>query len=168
MHVSITDDEVLDLVSAWPEMECLYLDSAWDWGISFMGVTFGGLAGILERCPNLRSLGVNLDTFPPYDSPVHVDNQNTGITREKFTDLSVGHAACEDVEAIGNLLAGIFPNLTQIYRAHPIDIDYDDLSDQNEWFERGNEWKEVESFIIQKRMKQLKQNDGQRCTNGLC
>lgn len=147
-----------------------------------MGVTFGGLAGILERCPNLRSLGVNLDTFPPYDSPVH---QNTGITRETFTDLSVGHAACEDVEAIGNLLAGMFPNLTQIYRAHPIDIDYDDLSDQNEWFERGNEWKEVESFITQKKMKQLKQNDGectlyqrsddltcpsvgQRCTNGLC
>ncbi|KAG1777198.1 hypothetical protein EV702DRAFT_1226158 [Suillus placidus] len=152
MHVSITDDEVLDLVSAWPQMECLYLATGWDWGVTRLGVTFSGLAGILKRCPNLRSVGVNLDTSPPHDSPAHVDNQYTGITREKITDLNVGYAECDDVEAIGNQLARMCPSLTHIYRAHPIDMDYDDPSDQNEWFEGQYRWKEVESFITQKRM----------------
>ncbi|KAG1822631.1 uncharacterized protein BJ212DRAFT_817220 [Suillus subaureus] len=155
MHVSISDDEVLDLVSAWPQVECLYLATGWDWGVTRLGVTFGGLAGILERCPNLRSLGVNLDTSFPHDSLVHVDNQYTGITREKITDLDVGYAECDNVEAIGNLLAGMCPSLTHIDRARPIDIDYDDLSDQNEWFEETNRWKEVESFIARQRIEQL-------------
>ncbi|KAG2144194.1 uncharacterized protein EDB93DRAFT_550535 [Suillus bovinus] len=158
VHVTITDDEVLDLISAWPQMECLYLATSWDWGVTFLGVTFSGLAGILERCPNLRSLGVNLDTSPPYDSPVHVSDQYTGIAREKVTDLDVGHAECEDVEVIGNMLAGMCPNLTHIYRADPIGIDYEDPSDQNEWFEGADRWKKVESFIIQKRM-ELAQNN---------
>ncbi|KAG2340158.1 hypothetical protein BDR05DRAFT_991670 [Suillus weaverae] len=106
MHVSITDDEVLDLVSAWPKMEHLYLDTAWDWGVAHPRVTFHGLAGILERCPNLRSLGVDLDPSAPQDSPVYVDHRYTGITREKVIHLNVGSAECDDVEVIGNLLAG--------------------------------------------------------------
>lgn len=134
MHVSITEDEVLDLVSAWPQMECLYLATRWDWGVTRLGVTFGGLAGILERCPNLHTLGVNLDTLPPNDSLVHIDNQYSGIAREKVTEID---------------------------RAHPIDIDYDHHSDQNEWFEETNRWKEVESFMAQKRMEQLEQNNGE-------
>lgn len=159
IHVFITDDEVLDLVSAWPQLECLDLATAWDWRVTRLGVTFGGLAGILERCPNLRSLGVNLDTWLPHDSLVHFDNKYTGITSEKVTDLGVGYAECDDIEAIGNLLAGMFPSLTHIYLSHPIDMDYDDPSDQNEWFEGENRWKEVESFITRKRLERLEQNN---------
>jgi hypothetical protein len=161
MHVFITDDEVLDLVSAWPQMECLYLATAWDWLVTRLGVTFGGLAGILERCPNLRSLGVNLDTSFPHNSPVHIGDQYTGIVRGKITDLSVGYAECDNVEAIGNLLAGMCPSLTYIYRSQPIDMDYDDPSDQNEWFEGAYRWKDVEGFIARKRMEQVEQNNGE-------
>ncbi|KAG1879242.1 hypothetical protein F4604DRAFT_1753829 [Suillus subluteus] len=161
MHVCISDDEVLDLVSAWPQMECLYLATRWDWGVTRLGVTFGGLAGILERCPNLHTLGVNLDTLIPHDALVHIDNQYNGITREKVTDLDVGYAECDNVEVISNLLAGMCPSLTHIDRAHPIDIDYDYLSDQNEWFEETDRWNEVESFIARKRMEQLEQSNGQ-------
>lgn len=159
MHVSITDDEVLDLVSAWPQIECLHLATRWDWGVTRLGVSFGGLAGILERCPNLRSLGVNLDTWASDDSLVQLDIYYTGITREKITDLNVGYAECDNVKAIGNLLAGMCPGLTHIDCAQPIDIDYDDFSDQHEWFEVINRWKEVESFIVRNRMEQLEQNN---------
>ncbi|KAG2131826.1 hypothetical protein DEU56DRAFT_452830 [Suillus clintonianus] len=155
MHISITDDEVLDLVSAWPQMEHLYLATDWDWGVTRLGVTFRGLAGILERCPNLRSLGVNLDTLTPHDSPVYVDNQYTGITREKVAGLDVGYAECNDVAAIGNLLAGMCPNLSYISRARPVDLDYEDPSNHNEWFEGEEKWKEVQECITQRRTEQL-------------
>ncbi|KAG1869004.1 hypothetical protein DFJ58DRAFT_857325 [Suillus subalutaceus] len=159
MHVSITDDEVLDLVSAWPKIENLYLDTAWDWGVAHLKVTFRGLAGILERCPNLRSVGVNLDTSALHDSPFYVNNRYTGIIREKVTDLNVGSAECDDVEAIGNLLAGMCPNLIRISRAS-FNVDSDNPSIHDEWSEGGERWKKVEGFIVQKRSKQLEQNNG--------
>ncbi|KAG0704799.1 hypothetical protein DFH29DRAFT_331964 [Suillus ampliporus] len=83
-------------------------------------MTVRGLAGILERCPNLCSLGVNLETSAPHDLPVYVDHRCTGITREKVTSLSVGYTECNDVEAFGNLLAAMCPNLSPIHHACPI------------------------------------------------
>ncbi|KAG2089042.1 uncharacterized protein F5147DRAFT_42742 [Suillus discolor] len=147
IHASITDDEVLDLVSTWPKMEHLYLDTAWDWGVARMRITFHGLAGILERCPNLRSLGVDLDTSPPHDSPVYVDHQYTGIARDKVTELNVGSAECNDVEAIGNLLAGMCPNLISIGRACPVNLNYEDPSANIEWFDGEEKWEEVSSSL---------------------
>ncbi|KAG1822632.1 uncharacterized protein BJ212DRAFT_817455 [Suillus subaureus] len=153
MHVSITDGEVLDLVSAWPKIEHLYLDTAWDWGVAHLKVTFHGLAGILERCPDLRSIGVNLDTSALHDSPAYVDHRYIGITREKVTKLNVGSAECDDVEAIGNFLAGMCPNLIHISRAS-FNVDSDNPSIHDEWSERGERWREVEGFIAQKRGEQ--------------
>lgn len=158
MHVSITDGEVLDLVSAWPGIEHLYLDTAWDWGVAHLKVTFYGLAGILERCPNPRSIGVNLDTSALHDSPLCVIHRCNGTTREKVTNLNVGSAECDDVEAIGNLLAGMCPNLIRISRAS-FNVDSDNPSIHDEWSEEGERWKEVEAFIAQKRGEQLEQNN---------
>ncbi|KAG1743226.1 uncharacterized protein EDB91DRAFT_235904 [Suillus paluster] len=131
MYISITDDEVLGLISTWPQIEEFYLGTTWDWGALRFGVTFRGLGGILERCPNLRLLRVNLDTSAPHDLPVYVDHRYIGITREKVTFLGVGYAECNVVEAIGNLLGAMCPNLRQIDRAcllslvHESDVFYD-------------------------------------------
>lgn len=157
IHVSITEDKVLDLVSASPQIECFYLTTGWDWKVTRTGLTFSGLAGILERCPNLRSLGVNLDTSSLHDLPAHIDNQFTGITSEKATDLDVGYAECDNIEAIGSLLAGMCPSLTRISLPCPIDLD-SDASGQNEWFEEMDRWKDVKDFIARRRMEQLGQN----------
>ncbi|KAG1747862.1 uncharacterized protein EDB91DRAFT_1115127 [Suillus paluster] len=143
MNIFLTDDEVLDLVSAWPQMERLYLGTSWDLGVTRVGVTFHGLAGVLERCPNLRSLGVNLDTSTLHDLPVYVDHRYIGITSKKITTLRVGCAECHDVEATGNLLAAMCPNLRQIRRACSVDF----------WYHAMN-WDKVEGFITQRRMGQ--------------
>lgn len=108
-------------------------------------MTFSGLAGILERCPNLRSLGVNLDASSLHDLPVHVDNQYTGITSEKVTDLDVGYAEWDNIEAVGNLLAGMCPSLAVSHLSRA--SHNDDPSDQNAWFEETSRWKEVGNFI---------------------
>ncbi|KAG1898223.1 uncharacterized protein F5891DRAFT_492171 [Suillus fuscotomentosus] len=159
IHASMTDHELLDLISAWPKMEHFYLNTAWDWGVARLRVTFHGLAGILERCPNLRSLGVDLDTSPPHDPPVYVDNQYTGIARDKVTELNVGSAECNDVETIGSLLAEMCPNLISIGRACPVNLNYEDPSANNEWFDGEAKWEEVRGFIAQRRSGQLEQNN---------
>ncbi|KAG2060686.1 hypothetical protein BDR06DRAFT_948047 [Suillus hirtellus] len=58
IHASVTDHELLDLISAWPKMEHFHLNTACDWGVARLRVTFHGLADIIERCPNLHSLGI--------------------------------------------------------------------------------------------------------------
>lgn len=156
MHISITDDEIQDLVSAWPQMKHLHLHTNWSWEVTRLGVTFLGLAGVLERCPNLCSLGINLDTTTPKNSPSPA-HQYTGITNEQVTDLSVGYAECNDVEAIGNLLAGMFPNLAHIYCTRPVVPDHEDLSTRYSWFKGAGTWKKVDDFITQKRKEQLTQ-----------
>ncbi|KAG2039700.1 hypothetical protein BDR03DRAFT_980625 [Suillus americanus] len=153
MHISITDDEILDLVSAWPQMKHLYLDTDWSREVTRLGVTFLGLAGVLERCPKLRSLGINLDTT----APSHTHHQTAGITSEQLTDLRVGYAECNDVEVIGNLLAGMCPNLSHIYCTRPVNPDYEDFSTDHPWFEGAGTWKKVEDVISQRRMKQRTQ-----------
>ncbi|KAG1821352.1 hypothetical protein EV424DRAFT_865418 [Suillus variegatus] len=159
IRASITDHKLLDLVSAWPKMEHFYLNTAWDWGVARSRVTFHGLADILVRCPNLRSLGVDLDASPPHDPPVYVDHQYTGIVRDKVTELNVGSAECNDVEAIGILLAEMCPNLISIGCACPVNFNYEDPSASNEWFEREAKWEEVKRFIAQRRSGQLEQNN---------
>ncbi|KAG1729567.1 hypothetical protein EDB19DRAFT_1913315 [Suillus lakei] len=111
--------KVLDFVSAWPQMEHLYLNTDWGRKVTRFGVTFRGLAGILERCPNLRSLGINLDTTTTQNLTFSVRHPYTGITKEEITDLSVGYAECNDVEAVDNVLAGMWPNLSYIHCACP-------------------------------------------------
>ncbi|KAG1850618.1 hypothetical protein DFJ58DRAFT_842399 [Suillus subalutaceus] len=157
MHISINDDEIQDLVSAWPRMKHLHLHTNWRWEVTRLGVSFLGLAGILERCPNLCSLGINLDTTTQKDSPSPVHHQYTGITSEQVTDLSVGYAECNDVEAIGNLLVGMFPNLVHIYCTRPVDPYYEDVSTRHAWFEEPGTWKKVDDFITQRRREQLTQ-----------
>ncbi|KAG1743227.1 uncharacterized protein EDB91DRAFT_1126364 [Suillus paluster] len=140
LHISITDDEVLVLVSAWPQMGQLSLGSKIDWGVPHSGVTLRGLAGISERCPHLCSLGVNLDTSAP-------------------SYLSVGYGECNDVEAIDNLLSAMCPNLSDIRRAPLLRMIYEGV-DNDEWSENGKRSK----IITQRprRMGQPQQNDGER------
>jgi hypothetical protein len=156
-YISITDDEILDLVSGWPQMKHLYLDTNRGLGVR-LGVTFLGLAGVLERCPKLRSLGINLDTTA---SPSPTLPQYTGIASEQVTDLRIGYAECNDVETIGNLLVGMCPNLNNIYSARPANTYqhnlYEDISTRHLWFEGAGIWKKVEGFIVQRRKEQLTQ-----------
>lgn len=165
IHISITDDEILDLVSAWPQMRYLHLDTSFGWGVRVtarLGVTFLGLAGVLERCPKLRSLGINLDTTAPQNSPFLTQRQYTGITSEQVIDLRVGYAECNNVEAIGNLLTGMCPNLSYIHSTCPANHStrppnpgLEDISTRNAWSEGAGTWKMVNNFIIQRRKEQL-------------
>ncbi|KAG1772624.1 hypothetical protein EV702DRAFT_621521 [Suillus placidus] len=162
MHISITDDEILDLVSAWPQMRYLHLDTNFGWGVTRLGVTFLGLAGVLERCPKLCSLGINLDTTAPKNSPFLTQRQYTGITSEQVVDLRVGYAECNDVEAIGNILTGMCPNLSYIhstcpanYSTRPPNPGLEDISTRNAWSKGAGTWKRVNNFIIQRRKEQL-------------
>ncbi|KIK35346.1 hypothetical protein CY34DRAFT_812243 [Suillus luteus UH-Slu-Lm8-n1] len=155
MHISITDDEILDLVSAWPQMKYLHLDTNWGRGVH-LEVTFLGLVGVLERCPKLRSLGMNLNTTA---SPSPTLLQYTGIASEQVTDLRVGYAECNDVEAIGDLLAEMCPNLNNIYSPRSENTRWhdQDISTRHLWFEGLQTWKKVEGFIVQRRKEQLTQ-----------
>ncbi|OAX40734.1 hypothetical protein K503DRAFT_855153 [Rhizopogon vinicolor AM-OR11-026] len=144
-YISISDDEIIDFVSTWPQMECFYFGMGWDWEITQSDVTFRGLVGILERCPNLRCLGIDLDA----STPRLFDHQYTGVTREKLVDLNVGGAECNDVEAIGNLLAAMCPNLSHIAHAYPVFIDYEDPWFSDEWTKAADNWKEVQDFITE-------------------
>lgn len=159
MHISITDDEILDLVSAWPQMRHLYLHTNRGREVTCLGVTFLGLAGVLERCPQLCSLGINLDTTAPIYSPSPTHHKYTGITSEQLTNLHVGYAECNDVGAIGNLLAMMCPNLSKIYSTRGVNTTYEDedASTRHLWFEGAGTWKKVEIFFIQKRKEQLTQ-----------
>jgi hypothetical protein len=159
IYISITDDEILDLVSAWPQMKHLYLDTNWDREVARLRVTFLGLAGVLGRCPKLRSLGINLDATVPTNSHSPTHHQYTGITSEQLTDLRVGCAECDDVEAIGNLLAVMCPNLSNIYCTRPVGTNwyYEDISTRHPLFEGVGTWKKVEDFFIQRRKERLTQ-----------
>lgn len=155
MYISITDDEIIDLVSAWPQMTHLHLDTDWEWEVTRMGVTFLGLAGVLKRCPELRSLGINLDTTAPTNSPSLTHHQYAGTTGEQITDLRVGYAECNDVEAIGNILHRMCPSLNHIHSTRPVNPDYEDFFTDHPFIQGVGIWKKVEDVIIRRRREQL-------------
>ncbi|KAG2029883.1 hypothetical protein BDR03DRAFT_261569 [Suillus americanus] len=86
MHVSITDGEVLDLLSAWPTMEHLYFDTTWDnVGLGSCPLESDVSWACGCRCLNLRSDRPRPRPISPitvtcqlrYPKPSTYDSQNS-------------------------------------------------------------------------------------------
>ena len=58
--VNLSDDDLLMLGSAWPQLEELLMNTNWGWNKP--GITPNALARLLETCPSLTSIALAIDT----------------------------------------------------------------------------------------------------------
>ena len=139
MSIVLGDDELKDMVTSWPLLKFLKLVTDTDFSENEYlwrqqtKVTLRGLVHIVQHCPSLRKLAIDVDTRDcniPTDAKVAGQCCNTRIRR-----LALGQSyLLGDPVKIGAFLLATFPNLTHIARGWS---EYDDEIDETD------EWKPV-------------------------
>ncbi|KAH0836617.1 hypothetical protein J3R83DRAFT_8334 [Lanmaoa asiatica] len=136
--VSLNDDELAQLVQAWPELETFNFNqySGWDYASSFQMPTLRGLLLLLGRCPKLRHLGmcVNAKNIPSLSEDESLI-RNTAITRLSFGNSPIH----EPVASIAQFLLEHFPSLIALPMWIP--------TSGQPWHDYRRMWKEVDTFI---------------------
>ncbi|KAK7062444.1 hypothetical protein R3P38DRAFT_3251741 [Favolaschia claudopus] len=136
----LNDDDVFELVVAWPSMT--HLDFSPDYACDIPpSVTLQSLQTLAERCTQLSSLSLNLDaTAIPSPPPRRIVNHS-------LSDISVCSSSnISDPVAVARFLAGLCPNLDTIWTAidntEEVEDDWDAVA-----IERHERWKQVERLL---------------------
>ena len=116
-EVSLADSQVLELASAWPQLQHLQINADQGWGPP-NGVTPGGLIRLLQMCRSLSQIALRLDVRGYTESPdchapaiigltlppaMVINVLDSSITRENLHALTTffsGIASCSDLAFI--------------------------------------------------------------------
>ena len=112
--VTLTDDELVYLVQAWPDLEMFYLNENW-WGYHSTSniPTLKGLLHVIERCPKLRGLGLCVDArHVPSLSDAESSICNRAITMLWLADSPIEEPA---VERVAQFLLDHFKELRGVF-----------------------------------------------------
>ena len=60
-NIGLTDNDLLTLTSAWPQLEELYINEHWGWN-TLGGITPNGLLRLLQTCRSLSHIALAIDT----------------------------------------------------------------------------------------------------------
>ncbi|KAG6381569.1 hypothetical protein JVT61DRAFT_162 [Boletus reticuloceps] len=117
--VSLSDDEIVQLVQPWPKLEILDLNEnrGWNCPTSVQIPTLKGLVLLLARCPELHGLGFSLDaTNTPSLSEAESLIRNTAVTR-----LSIANSPIQEpVTSVAHFLHKHLPSLTTVRVCLPV------------------------------------------------
>lgn len=110
--VSLSDDNLAQLVQAWPDLETFHLNqrSGWNYSPTFHTPTLRGLLLLVVRCPKLRNIGLCVDAM---NIPSLPDDKS--LTHNNVTRLSLANSPIQyPVERVAQFLHELFPSLTDL------------------------------------------------------
>lgn len=105
--VTLTDNQLLELASAWPKLAYLLINL--DYGWKSHGITPGGLVRLLQTCRSLSQLALVLDTRGYTKVPPDQDLASLGWTFSHKLSIGVLDSAieAESVPALATFFAGL-------------------------------------------------------------
>ncbi|KAF8414785.1 hypothetical protein L210DRAFT_3658472 [Boletus edulis BED1] len=136
--VDLTDSELLTLVSTWPCLKELSINTVWGWN-TLGGITPNGLLQLLHSCPLLTAIALAIDTrgeIPP--SPTSL-----GFLPPRYTiNFIDSFIEEESVPAIAAFIASLVAPFTLYFHAwysHAMKAPYRDVC--------LNRWKDVQNRV---------------------
>ncbi|KAG1784567.1 uncharacterized protein HD556DRAFT_1451650 [Suillus plorans] len=159
---SISDEELCQLVRAWPRLQALKISCYIAIGTTAVP-TFHGLLGLLRLCPSLTSLALVIDTTKLEGINLRSPGGENFSTRLK--DLTLGNSIISSPLNVALILSGLFPYLEQV------NLDCWDTAPMNSSrsvlhkYSEMEKWEAVNSFlhgfsIVRKRIVPSFQDDG--------
>ena len=112
--VSLTDNELLALASAWPHLESIAINVEWGWNTRG-GITLRGLVQLLQTCRSLYHVSLVIDTRGY--SEWHQSPDSPELTLPFALHINVLDSIIEEesVPAIGAFFAGIAQYYTDFF-----------------------------------------------------
>ncbi|KAG2120386.1 hypothetical protein DEU56DRAFT_928412 [Suillus clintonianus] len=109
--ISISDDELSELVEPWPKLKTFRL-SYYHNPNSTLLPTFHGLINVLRRCPELVSLYLVVDTTQL--DGIDVKSPGNGIRNDGLQELVLGNSPISSPLYVALVLSSLFPNLAEV------------------------------------------------------
>lgn len=109
--VSMSDEELYQLVRDWPKLEVLKISCCSSFDDTTMP-TLHGLIELLRLCPNLASLALVVDTTKL--DGIDLKNPGGGNCNKHLKHLVLGDSPVGTPLKVALILSGLFPNLEQV------------------------------------------------------
>ncbi|KAG2355754.1 hypothetical protein BDR07DRAFT_1425268 [Suillus spraguei] len=110
-NISVSDEELCQLVRAWPKLRVLQISSYVAIDTTTVP-TFHGLIGLLRLCPALISLALVIDTTK-LDN-IDLTNPNGGSLNTCLNRLTLDNSLIDSPVNVALILDGLFPHLEQV------------------------------------------------------
>ena len=118
--VDLSDDGMLTLASAWPQIGELLINTHWGWNRPG-GITLNGLASLLQMCPSLISIALAIDTRGYTQMPARQLQREppsaSSFARQFRIDVLDSVIEAESVDATADCLSRIVPHFDFILDA---------------------------------------------------
>lgn len=101
--INLNNDLLLEVISSWPQLRIL---SMYDTRHRSPKVTFRGLFAALRRCPQLRTLNIELDVVN-----IDIDPKADSFQHTSLITLGVYDSPAADTEAITRIIFAMLPNV---------------------------------------------------------
>ncbi|KAJ6534293.1 hypothetical protein B0H19DRAFT_1272010 [Mycena capillaripes] len=107
--LDLDDSLILGVGRAWPHLQVLLLTPGCPTHVQCR-VTLGGLRVLACHCPNLSSVGIEIDAtvIPQSESATH-QNTHTNLTK-----IHLGHSPIFEVSPVARFIFALFPELSKI------------------------------------------------------
>ncbi|KAG1870205.1 hypothetical protein DFJ58DRAFT_723102 [Suillus subalutaceus] len=132
--ISISDDELSELVKAWPKLKIFRLGCYRD-PASTVLPTFHGLVNVLRLCPELASLSLVIDTTQ-FDG-IDVKSPGSGIRNNGLQELVLGNSLIGSPLDVALVLSSLLPNLPEVnlspWIGGPLDALFDKPWAMEQW-----------------------------------
>ncbi|KAG0698616.1 hypothetical protein DFH29DRAFT_1081724 [Suillus ampliporus] len=139
--MSISDEELCQLVRAWPKLKSLKISCFVTIGTTTVP-TFHGLISLLRLCPELISLVLVIDTTKL--EGIDLKCPGSGSRNKNLKSLTLGNSSIESPLNVALVLSDLFPNLEQV------DLNCWDLAPMNLWLQKKpamEQWALVNNFL---------------------
>lgn len=109
--ISISDEELSELVKAWPKLK-IFRFSCYRDPASTVLPTFHGLINVLRLCPELVSLSLIIDTTQL--DGIDVKSPGNGICNNGLQELVLGNSPISSPLDVALVLSSLLPNLPEV------------------------------------------------------
>ncbi|KAG0693303.1 hypothetical protein DFH29DRAFT_964674 [Suillus ampliporus] len=109
--ISISDDELRELVNSWPKLRIFRLSCYHNCANTTLP-TFHGLINLLKLCPELVSLSLVIDTT--HLTGIDLKSLRNGVCNNRLQELVLGNSPIDSVPTVALILNSLFPNLKEV------------------------------------------------------
>ncbi|KAH7927599.1 hypothetical protein BV22DRAFT_1006684 [Leucogyrophana mollusca] len=110
---SINDAGIEELARAWPALTALHLNKAAGWEAPSQ-ITFQGLAALLQHCPKLSTLSIDVDFRSLEALPVPRACPCNGLSNEHIKEVSLGNSRLDKPVVVAVFVSAVLPNLMKV------------------------------------------------------
>ncbi|KAG2132623.1 hypothetical protein BD769DRAFT_1573138 [Suillus cothurnatus] len=107
-NISASDEELCQLVRAWPKLQVLQLST---YNTTTLP-TFHGLVGLLRLCPSLTSLSLAIDARTL--DGINLKSPGSGLCNNHIKYLALGASPMKSPVKVAIILSGLFPRLEKV------------------------------------------------------